>query len=202
MKKNNLRAVFVLPVFALVLSACAPALYRVDDQTYKTREEAWAAATRRDAEAEAAISAGVKPLVDRKVLLVVPTAAALSRTFEARVTKTGKTYAAPGTSGRSQDDFIADAAAANWKSLGASLKKANIYQDVIIQDVDTTEPNIQPSSAHDVISIYLSADGGTPVVYFQSAKYGKQVVAIDTGKANVGERRRSFINEIKTKALQ
>jgi hypothetical protein len=202
MKSSLLRAILALPAFALVLTACVPAAYRVGDQTYKSREEAWTASARRDAEAEAAISAGIRPLVERKALLVIPTAAALSRTFEARVTKTGKTYAAPGTPARLQDDFMADTAVANWKSLGASLKKANIYQNVTVEDVETTEPNIQPSSTQDVISIYLGADGGSPVVYFQSAKYGKQVVAIDTGKASLGDRRRSFIDDIKTKALQ
>jgi|GEM_PF-6615421 len=204
MKRHIQTKVLAMSIALFTLSACIPAKYRVGDQSYQSREEAWAAVERRNAESEAGVSVGVRPLVDRTVLFVFPTATAFSRTLEARVTKTGKTYAPPGTAARAADDFQIDALRSNFKSGAASLKKANIYQDVIIQEVDTTEPNIQPSSKQDVISFYISAnaDGGGAVTYFQSAKYGKQVVAVDTGRANLAERRRSFIDDIKTKALQ
>lgn len=198
--KSRLLSVITLLVIAIIMSACATPSYKIGDQTYKSRDEAWAASTRLNAEAEAAVSFGVKPLVDRKVLFVMPTASALSRTAEARVVKKGKLYPQPGTPARAEIDFFIDTLVANLKSLAASLKKANIYQDVVVQDVDSTEPNIQPSATQDVVLFHLGE--GTRIHYFQSAKYGKQVVAVDMGKASLGERRRSFIDDIKSKALQ
>lgn len=199
--KSRLLSVITLLVTAIIMSACVTTSYRtLDGKAYKNRDEAWAASTRINEEAEAAVSSGVKPLVDRKILFVMPTASALLRTAEARVVKQGKTYAQPGTPVRSQEDFFVDMLVANLKSQAASLKKANIYQDVVVQDVDSTEPNIQPSATQDVVSFYLGE--GAPIQYFQSAKYGKQVVSTDMGKASLGERRRSFIDDIKSKALQ
>lgn len=200
--KSRLLSVITLLVTAIIMSACVTTSYRtLNGQTYKSRDEAWAASTRLNAEAEAAISSDVKPLVDRKILFVMPTASALTRTYEAQAVKQGMRYPQPGTPARAQMDFNVDALVANLKSQAASLKKANIYQDVVIQDVDSTEPNIQPSANQDVVSFYLGVEGA-PIHYFQSAKYGKQVVAIDMGKASFGERRRSFIDDIKSKALQ
>lgn len=198
---KRLLSVINLLVIAIIMSACATTSYRVDGKTYKSRDEAWAASTRLNEEADAAISSGPKPLVDRKILFVMPTASAILRTLEARVVKIGKVRARPGTPGAAEDDFFADAQVATLKSLAASLKKSNIYHDVAVQDVDSTEPNIQPSATQDIVSFYLGVEGA-PIFYFQSAKYGKQVVAIDMGKASAGERRRSFIDDIKSKALQ
>ena len=200
--KKRLLLIITLFVIATTMSACVTATYKADGQTYKSRDEAMAASMRSFAEADAAISAGAMPLVERKLLVVIPTASAVSRAFEAFVVKQGKTYAAPGTPARAQDDFTADTIVANWKSIAGSLKKANVYQDVLIQDVDSTESNIQPSANQDVLSIYMGAQLGNPTFYFQSAKYGKQVVAADWGKATAGERRRSIIDDIKSKALQ
>jgi len=203
--KNRLLSKIILILITIAASACvAPPTYKTTDgQTYKSRDEAMAASMRGDAEADAAISAGAMPLVERKLLVVIPTASALSRAVEARVIKQGKTYVAPGTPARAQDDFTVDSIVANWKSLASSLKKANIYQDVVVQDVDSTEANIQPTSTQDVFSIYFSSEvGGGMVIYFQSAKFGKQVIAMDSGKATKGERRKSIIDDLKSKALQ
>lgn len=196
-----IKAIAVLTLTG-TLAACVPAVYRHDGQTYKSREEAMAAAERRNTEADAAVSAGIKPLVARNILVAIPTAAALSRTFEARGAKDGKALPAPGTPARAQFDFDVDAQASNWRSITVSLKKANIYQNVIVHDADTTEANIQPTTTQDVMTIHFSAGGGSQVIYFQSAKYGKQVVAFDTGKTSLGERRKSLIDDIKAKALQ
>lgn len=201
--KKFIKLAVVLPFVAAALTGCVAASYKVDGQAYSNRDEAWAATTRRSAEAEAAISAGAKPLVDRKLLVVVPTASAFSKNLETRVMKQGKQYATPGTPARAQDDFITDAIVANFKSVAASLKKANIYREIEVLDVDTSSPNIQPSPSQDVLAFYLGVEGAlVPVVYFNSARVGKQVVAVDTGQPSQAERRKSLIDDVKAKALQ
>ena len=196
------RLVIALTLSTFLLAGCVTTSYRYDNQSYATRDEAWAAAARKNAEADASISAGTKNLVDRKLLVVIPTAAAFSRTFEGIVTKSGKQYARPGTPARTQDDFNADAINANFKSIASSLKKANIYREVETMDVDSTTPNIQPSQSQDVVVFFLGVETPMPTVYFMSAKNGKQIVAVDTGASSMAERRKSVIDDVKAKALQ
>ena len=191
----------LLPIVAMALTACATTSYNVDNQTYKNRDEAWAASMRRDAEAEAAISSSTTPLVDRKLLVVIPTPGALLNTVAAQKQNQGK-LSAPGTAARAADDFRADSIVANLKSVGLSLRKANIYREVEIMDVDSTTTNIQPSQSQDVFTFYLGTDGGMAVFYFLSAKSGKQVVAEDMGQARIGDRRKSLVDDVKAKALQ
>lgn len=190
-------------VVVLMLVGCVTTSYRFENQTYASRDEAWAAASRKNAEAEAAISTGAAtPLVDRKLIFVIPTAQALIKSMEARGAKAGQQMPAPGTPIRAQIDFNADAGASNVKSIATSLKKANVYRDVDILEVDTTTPNIQPTSTQDVVSYYLSSDSVIPVYYFLSEKYGKQIIAVDMGASSWAERRKSLIDDVKAKALQ
>lgn len=203
MKKLTRLAVLV-PIAAVMLTACvATTSYRVGNASYNNREEAMAATRREDSAAEAAISAGTKPLVDRKLLIVTPIASAYSKTWETIVMKGGKQYATPGTPARAQDDFNADATVANMKSVASSVKKANIYRETEVLDVDTTTPNIQPSVSQDVLVLnYWGTDATQPMTYYFSARLGKQIVAVDMGKATKAERRISLMDDLKAKALQ
>ena len=89
------------------------------------------------------------------------------------------------------------------KSVAASIKKANIYREIEVLDVDNTTPNIQPSTTQDVLVLYYWAvDAAQSMEYFVSARFGKQVVAVDMGIALQSERRKSLINDVKAKALQ
>lgn len=201
--KKLTKLVILLPIAAVLLTACVATTYKVSNATYNNREEAMAATLREYSEAESAVTAGTNALVDRKLLVVSPTAAAYSRTFEALVMKQGKQYATPGTPARAQDDFTADATVANVKSVAASIRKSNIYREVEVLDVDTTSPNIQPSPTQDVLILnYLGADSGVRMDYFFSARFGKQILAVDMGRATRAERRKSLIDEVKAKALQ
>jgi hypothetical protein len=199
---KKLKMVVLLSLAAAILTACVTTSYRVEDKTYNSRDEALAASMRRDADGEAGVSAGAGPLVDRKLLVVIPTAGAIVKTYEARLAKQGTQSPSSGTPARAQIDFMADTQASNWKSVATSLRKANIYREVEVIDVDSTTSNYQPSASQDVFSFYISAEGGMATIYFANAKSGKQVVAIDAGKPTIGERRRSLIDDVKAKALQ
>ncbi len=196
------KLIIALSFVAVMLIGCVTTSYRYDNQTYASRDEAWAAVVRVNAEAEAAISAGAKNLVDRKLLVVIPTAGALSRTLEGIAAKSGRQYPPPGTPARAQADFAADQGNANMKSVASSLKKANIYREIETMEVDTTTPNIQASQSQDVIAYHLGVDNLIPTLYFMNAKTGKQVVAVDMGASSRAERRRSLVDDIKSKALQ
>lgn len=202
--KKLTRLAMLAPIAAVMLTACvATTSYRVGNASYNNRDEAMAASRREDSVAEAAISVGTKPLVDRKLLIVTPIASAYSKTWETIVMKGGKQYATPGTSARAQDDFNADALVANLKSIASSIKKSNIYRETAVLDVDTTTANIQPSASQDILLLYYwGTDSAQPMTYFISARLGKQIVAVDMGKATITERRISLIDDLKAKALQ
>ena len=197
------RLILLVAIGAAMLTACVATTYKVGNAAYNNRDEAIAATRRENADAESGITAGVQPLVDKKLLVVTPTASAYSKLWEAMVMKQGKQYASPGTPARATDDFNADVVVINMKSVVASLKKANIYRETEVLDVDNTTPNIQPSATQDVLILNSWAvDGALPMNYFLSARFGKQVVAIDMGIALRSERRKSLINDVKAKALQ
>ena len=195
--------ILLAAIGAAMLTACVATTYKVGNAAYNNRDEAIAATRRENADAESAIAAGAQPLVDRKLLIVMPTASAFSKTWEAIITKQGKQYAPPGTPARAADDFSADRIVINMKSVAASIKKANIYREIEVLDVDNTTPNIQPSTTQDVLVLYYWAvDAAQSMEYFVSARFGKQVVAVDMGIALQSERRKSLINDVKAKALQ
>lgn len=201
--KKFIKLAVLIPLATVVLTACVATTYKYGNSTYNNRNEAMAASARQNAEAEAVISTGSTSLVDRKLLVVIPTASAFSKFYEALVMKQGKQYAQPGTSARAQDDFMADWQVENLKSIAASVKKAKIYREIEVLNVDSTTPNIQPSSGQDILILYyMEVGGGQSVRYFSSSKFGKQLVAIDMSKANIGERRQSLIDDLKAKALQ
>lgn len=201
--KKFIKLAVLIPFATVVLTACVATTYKVGNSTYNDRNQAVAASARENAEADAAISTGSTTLADRKLLVVIPTASAFSKLFEAHVMKQGKQYAQPGTSARAQDDFLADSQVANLKSIAESVKKAKIYREMEVLNVDSTTPNIQPSSGQDILVLfYFEAGGGQAARYFLSSKFGKQIVAVDMSKANIGERRQSLIDDLKAKALQ
>lgn len=201
--KNHIILATILSFSMAILAGCATPTYKVGNQTYNNRDEAWAASKRQNTEAESAISTGIKPLVDRKVLIVFPTAGAFLRTFEAIDEKSGTQYASPGSPARVAYEFYAEERVVNMKSVVASLNKAKIYREVDFMEVDTTTPNVQASQTQDVISYHWGVEGGgVSVLYFSNVKTGKQVIAVDFGKTTLAERRRSLIDDMKAKALQ
>jgi hypothetical protein len=198
------RSSLLAGMFASALVGCATTNqgFRVADQTYSSREQAAVAARQRNLRAEESIKAAGAPILSRKMLVVVPTPAAFSGWFEAKVVKQGKRYAQVGTSARSQDDLNAQLLTENLKSVAASIRRANLYQSVEVTEVDTTATNVQPTVDKDVLSFYATSDSTGLTPYFHSAKYGKQVVPSDVSTSDPVMRRQSFINEIKAKALQ
>lgn len=200
--KNRIIQSAQLLIVAIAVSACVASSYSIDGRTFKSKEEASAYLKERLAEAEASISAGLTPLVDKKVLVVIPNHNALTKVFETRLVNLGKNYPAPGTPGREQVDFYADGIVDNCKSIIESIRKANIYQEVSEFDTDTMETNIQPSANQDVVTFYAGAQSAAATLYFQSAKFGKQVMAVDMANPSWAQRRISLINDLKAKALQ
>lgn len=202
MKYAPLKLVVLLPIIALTMTACVTTSYRVDTTTYTNRDEAWAAVLRRDAETEAGIAAGSESLVQRKLLFVVPTSAAFMRYFEASVALQKQTFPAAGTPAHAQWSFKSDESVQNLKSVAGSIKKSNIYRDVVIFDANSTAENIQPTDEQDVLIPTSVPGGGGGVMYFLSVKHGKQILEIDLAQKERLERRKSILNSLKAKALQ
>lgn len=188
-------------IFVSVLTACVTTQYKYLNQTYTSREEAIAAAQRNDAEIEAGIPQGSTPLVDRKLLFVIPTAMAFQRMSDARVAKQGKTRFAPGTPARANEDFMIDTFIINNKSIASSIKKANIYREVEIVDVDSTESSLLPTPQQDVLTLFWGVESASPSYYFNRIKTGKQVLAVDHAGTQI-ERRKSIVDDVRSKALQ
>ena len=184
----------ILLIFAITaLTACTTTSYRVGNETYRTRDDAMAVALRKFAEAESVISASPKPLVDRKLLIATATASAIARTMEASKAAFASKESA---------NFFAEVNSASIKSISSSLKKANIYRETEVVELDTTTPDLQPSPSQDVFMFYLGSDGGRPIISFSSAKGGRQVVAVDIGKASISDQRKSIVDDVRSKALQ
>lgn len=200
MKKTLLR-MGVWAALALALHAHADQPYTWEDQTYRSRDEAWAAAKSRNNEAEQAIASGGLPVVNRSVLFVVPTAAALAAALQARASKNGKSYPAPGTPERAQADFFVEMSVQTWKSVVASLQKAKIYSYVSIQNTDSIDKKVRPSASQDVISVALNPDTGA-TIYFQTAKSDKQAVGIADSRTSAIDWRKKFIEDIRVNAAR
>ena len=190
-------------ILATMLSACATerVSYNVDGKLYYSADDATLALRSSLSEAESAVLSTASPLVNRKLLIAVPTEKAYLTAIDAFGAANGKRLE---NSSQQTVDFAKNSARMTYegdKSLARSIAKSNIYQEVSIIDIDTPTPDLQPSSSQDIVYKYRAARSDGWVYYFLSAKYGKLILSGDPSKESRKERRLSLIDDLKSKAL-
>jgi hypothetical protein len=198
---NNLWKLGLILLSIILIANCAGnrQIYTFKGAQYNTQEEAIAAQRTHENNLVAQIQPFEHPLVDKKLIVSIPTKEAIYADYIFRLSKKAKISSLTAE----QSDTINFNAMARYEmclSTYKAIKQKNIYKTVELVESSYTSI-IQPSATCDTLCDFSSGEGSV-VTYMLNVKNGKQVFTFDSSFPDGLARTESLLNAVKAFALQ
>ena len=199
MKNNALKFVVTLLIIIFITSCAGNRnWYPFKGVKYYNKEEALFAVQTYFESQNSQVQPFLRPLVDKKLIVSIPTKEQIYSYIVYRKSKKSK-YSVSSAE-RDSIDYFAQSIHIHFKSFYEMVKKKNIYKTVELVEGSYTSI-IQPSPSCDTICRYSSGEGND-VWFMLNVKNGKQVLSFDESLPAGPARSESLLNAVKAFALQ
>ena len=188
----NKKFKFALILFVTIISQSCAGTYFYENQSYQSKDAALNAQQLILDNLRSQIEPFEKPLVEKKLIVLIPTKENMYAEYVLRGSKQGRPLSG-------DLDYSAQSFYCELKNIYECIKKKNIYKTVELNE-GSFSSIIQPSTTFDTFCAYSSGDGDA-IWYMLNVKNGKQVFSFDHTLKGFA-RLESFLSSIKAFALQ
>jgi hypothetical protein len=198
MIKKSSVLVAALALVSIIPGCVTTNKYTFNNVAYSNKLEALQAENSYHANLSSLVRPLPSPLVEKTLLVSIPTKESVINDITLREAKKGRDTAS--MAAKDRIDYVAQTAYDAYKYEYVTIKNSNIYKHTELTEGSYSSVP-QPNSSTDVLCIYSSGEG-TPVTYLVNTKNGKQILSFDVSLPDGSPRVESMLNSIKVFALQ